>query len=325
MTVLRRQLLRIATGAAALPIASHFARADAFPGRPVHVVIGFPPGGIGSFTVGLIGESFQQKLGQPLVVDYHPGAGGNIGAALAVKAAADGYTLLSTSPSNAISATLYKNLPFDFTRDMAMVAGILRAPLVLLTNPSFETANLADLIAYAKANPGKLNMASSGNGSTPHLAGELFKMLTGLSMVHVPYPGEAPALADLMAGRTQVMFANVTSSIGFIRDRRLRALAVTAATASPTLPGIPPLASAVPGYDVTAWYALSAPKATPAATITTLNKTVNAILADPAIVGRMTELGGAPMVASPSELTAFLVAETEKWAKVVKFSGARVD
>ena len=325
MTLLRRQLLQIATGAALFPIASHVARADAFPDRPVHVVIGFPPGGIGSFTVGLIGESFQQKLGQPLVVDYHPGAGGNIGAAVAAKAAADGYTLLSTSPSNAISATLYKNLPFDFIRDMAMVAGIIRAPLVLLTNPSFETMNLADLIAYAKANPGKLNMASSGNGSTPHLTGELFKMMTGLAMVHVPYPGEAPALADLMAGRTQIMFANVTSAIGFIRDRRLRALAVTAATASPALPGIPPIASAVPGYDVSAWYALSAPKATPAATIATLNKTVNASLAEPAIVARITELGGTPMVVSPSELDAFVVAETDKWAKVVKFSGAQVE
>ncbi|MBO0715862.1 MAG: tripartite tricarboxylate transporter substrate binding protein [Rhizobiales bacterium] len=325
MTLVRRQLLQIAAGAAALPIASHFARADAFPDRPVHVVIGFPPGGIGSFTVGLIGESFQQKLGQPLVVDYHPGAGGNIGTALATKAAADGYTILSTSPSNAISATLYKNLPFDFIRDMAMVAGIIRAPLVLLTNPSFEAKSLSDLIAYAKANPGKLNMASSGNGSTPHLAGELFKMMTGLAMVHVPYAGEAPALADLIAGRTQVMFANVTSAIGFIRDRRLRALAVTAATASPALPGILPIASAVPGYDVSAWYALSAPRATPAATITTLNKAINASLAEPAIVNRIIEVGGAPMVQSPSELDAFVVAETKKWAEVVRFSGAQVD
>ena len=325
MALLRRQFLQVATGAAALPIASHFARADTFPDRPVHIVIGFPPGGIGSLTVGLIGESFQQKLGQSFVVDYHPGAGGNIGAALAVKAAADGYTLLSTSASNAISATLYKNLPFDFIRDMAMVAGIIRAPLVLLTNPSFEAMNLTDLIAYAKANPGKLNVASSGNGSTPHLASELFKMMTGLAMVHVPYPGEAPALTDLIAGRTQLMFANVTSSIGFIRDRRLRALAVTAAAASPALAGIPPIASAVPGYDVIAWYGLSAPKATPAATIATLNKAINASLAEPAIVTRIAELGGTPMVASPGELDAFVVAETKKWAEVVKFSGAQVD
>jgi tripartite-type tricarboxylate transporter receptor subunit TctC len=203
--------------------------------------------------------------------------------------------------------------------------GIIRAPLVLLTNPSFEAMNLADLIAYAKANPGKLNMASSGNGSTPHLAGELFKMMTGLTMVHVPYPGEAPALADLMAGRTQLMFANVTSSIGFIHDRRVRALAVTAATASPALAGIPPIASAVPGYDVIAWYGLSAPRATPAATITMLNKAINASLAEPTILARITELGGTPMVASPGELDAFVVAETRKWAEVVKFSGAQVD
>src|SRR5262249_15163437 len=223
------------------------------------------------------------------------------------------------------NATLYKNLPFNFIRDMAMVAGILRAPLVLLANPSLEAMNLTDLIAYAKANPGKLNMGSSGIGSTPHLAGELFKLTTGVTMVHVPYGGEKPALVDLIAGQTQVMFANVTSSIGFVRGGSLRALAVTAATASPALPGVPPIASAVPGYEVIAWYGLSAPKATPAATIATLNKAINASLAEPAIVGRITELGGAPMVLSPSELDAFVVAETKKGAEVVSFSGGKLD
>jgi tripartite-type tricarboxylate transporter receptor subunit TctC len=227
--------------------------------------------------------------------------------------------------TNAISATLYKNLPFNFIRDIAMVAGVIRTPLVLLTNPSFEVTNLTDFIAYAKANPGKLNFGSPGIGSSGHLAGELFKMMTGVAMVHVPYAGEAPALLELMAARTQVVFANMTNAIGFIRDQRVRALAVTAATASPVLPGIPPLASVVPGYEVSAWFALSAPKATPAATIMTLNKAINATLAEPAIVARMAELGGTPMVLSPGALDAFVVAETDKWAEVVKFSGAQVD
>jgi tripartite-type tricarboxylate transporter receptor subunit TctC len=252
------------------------------------------------------------------------GAGGNVGTEFVAKSAPDGYTMFLAGNTNAISATLYKNLPFIFIRDMAMVAGIIRTPLVLLTNPSFEVTSLAEFIAYAKANPGKLNMGSPGIGSSGHLAGELFKMMTGVAMVHVPYAGEAPALLDLMAGRTQIIFANMTNAIGFIRDRRVRALAVTAAAPSPALPGIPPVATAVPGYEVNAWFALSAPKATPAATITTLNKAINATLAEPAIVARITELGGTPMVLSPSELDAFVVAETKKWAEVVKFSGAQV-
>jgi tripartite-type tricarboxylate transporter receptor subunit TctC len=325
MTLLRRQFLHLATGVAVLPIASHVTRANTFPDRPVHIMVGFAAGGLGDFAARLISQSLQQRLGQSFIVDNHPGAGGNVGAALVAKSAPDGDTLYLAGPNNAISATLYKNLPFNFIRDMAMVAGIIRTPLVLLTNPSFEVKSPADLIAYAKANPGKLNVASAGIGTSSHMAGELFKMMTGVAMVHVPYPGEAPAVTDLMAGRTQVIFANLTTSIGFVRDQRVRALAVTAATASPVLPGIPPLASVVPGYEVSTWFALCAPKATPAATIATLNKAVNATLAEPAIVARMTELGSAPMVLSPGELDAFIVAETDKWTKVVKFSGAQVD
>jgi tripartite-type tricarboxylate transporter receptor subunit TctC len=325
MTLLRRLFLQIATGAAALPIVSHFAQADTFPDRPVHIVVGFPPGGVGDIAARLIGESLQKRLGQPLVVDNRPGAGGNVGTAFVAKAVPDGYTLILAGPNNVINATLYKNLPFNFIREMAMVAGILRSPLVMLTNPSFEAESVTEFIDYAKANPGKINMASSGNGTSSHLAGELFKMMADVAMQHVPYSGEAPALADLMAGRTQVIFANVTTSIGFIRDRRLRALAVTTAAAWPALPGIPPVASAVPGYEMSAWFGVSAPKATPSATITTLNKAINASLAEPAIVTRVTELGGGPMVLRPSELDAFAVAETAKWAEVVKFSGAQVD
>jgi tripartite-type tricarboxylate transporter receptor subunit TctC len=323
--LLRRQFLHFAAGAGTLPLISQFACADAFPDRPVHIVTGFAPGGVGDIAARLISQPLQQQLGQSFVVDNHPGAGGNVGAAFVTNSAPDGYTMYLAGPNNAANATLYKNLPFNFIRDMAMVAGVIRAPLVLLTNPSFEATILADFIAYAKANPGKLNIASSGNGSTPHLAGELFKMMAGVTMQHVPYPGELPALLDLMAGRTQVMFANVTSSIGFIHDHRLRPLAVTAAAASPALPGIPPIASVVPGYEVIAWYAVSAPKATPTATITTLNKAINATLAEPAIIVRITELGGAPMVMSPGELDAFVAAETDKWAQVIRFSGAQVD
>ncbi len=325
MTFFRRQFLQLATGAAVLPLASHIARADAFPDRPVHIVIGFPPGGVGGFTARLIEQSFQEKVGQPLVVDYRPGAGGNVGTAFVAKSEPDGYTLFLAGPNNIFSATLYKNLPFNFIHDMTMVAGVMRTPHVMLTNPSFDVANLADLIAYAKANPGKLNMGSSGIGSTAHLAGELFAMLADVSIVHVPYTGEAPALADLMAGRIQIMFASATTSLGLVHDHRLRALAVTTAAPSPALPGIPPLASAVPGYEFSAWFAVSAPKSTPPATITILNKAINASIAEPEIVARMTELGGAPMVLSPAELDAFVVAETDKWAKVVKFSGVQAD
>ena len=242
-----------------------------------------------------------------------------------MKARPDGGTLILAAPNDAINATLYKNLPFDFIRDIAMVAGIMQGPLVVLTNPAFAAKSIAELISYAKANPGKINMASPGNGTTPHLAGELFKMMAGVSIVHVPYRGGAAALADLVAGRTQLMVDPVVESIGLIRDGRLRALAVTSVNESPVLPGIPPLASVVPGYEVIAWYALGAPKTTPAGTITALNKAVNASLAEPAIADRIRDLGAEPMIMSPRELDAFVAADTEKWAKAVKFSGATVD
>jgi tripartite-type tricarboxylate transporter receptor subunit TctC len=323
--LVRRRFLGLAAGAAALPIAPHAASAENFPARPVHIVVGFPPGGVGTLAVRLIGESLQQRLGQPVVVDNRPGAGGNVATALVVAAPPDGYTLIQAGTKDTISAALYKHLPYNFIRDIAMVAGLMRNPLVMLTNPSFPAKTVAGFIAYAKANPGKINMASPGNGTTSHLAGELFKMMAGVSMVHVPYRGLPPALADLMAGRTQVMFPNVVDSIGFIRDGRLRALAVTSLNASRVLPGIPPVADAVPGYEVSPWFGIGAPKATPAATIAILNKAINACLAEPAIEQRIRELGAAPMVMSPSELDAFVAADTAKWAKVVAFSGAKVE
>jgi tripartite-type tricarboxylate transporter receptor subunit TctC len=322
--IVRRRFLHLAGGAAALPITAHLAKAEAFPARPVHIVVGFPPGSVGDIAARLIAPLLQQRLGQSVVVDNRPGVGGNVGTEAVVRAAPDGYTLIQAGGKDAISGTLYSNLPFDFIRDIAMVAGLMHGPLVMAVNPSLQAKDLTEFIAYAKANPGKINMASGGNGTSSHLAGELFMMMAGVAMVHVPYQG-ALALPDLVAGRVQVMFDDVPSAIGFIRDGRLRALAVTTAARWPALPEVPPVADAVPGYEVSGWRGLGAPKATPAAIITKLNNETNASLADRALVARMAELGAAPMVFSPSELDAFVAAETDKWAKVVKFSGAKID
>ncbi len=325
MNPLRRKALSLTIAAAAWPLGSPAVRADTFPSRPLHIVAGFPPGGVGTIISRLIGQSLQQRLGQPIVVDSRPGAGGNVAAEVVVNARPDGATLFLAATKDAINATLYKNLPFDFIRDFAMVAGIMQSPLVMLTNPSFPARSVAELISYAKANPGKINMASGGTGTTMHLAGELFKMMTGVSMVHVPYRGNGAALNDLVAGRVQLTFALVVDALGFVRDGRLRALAVTSLNASPVLPGIPSLASVVPGYDVSAWFGLGAAKATPVETVALLNKAVNASLAEPAIANRIHDLGAEPMIMSPSELDAFVVADTQRWAKAVKFSGATVD
>jgi tripartite-type tricarboxylate transporter receptor subunit TctC len=326
MNLLRRKVLLLSLGAAACPAVPRFARAADSPAtRPIHIVVGFSPGGIADLSARLIGQSLQQKFGQSVIIDNRPGAGGNIAAEAVVEARPDGGTLILAGPYNAINASLYKNLPFDFIRDIAMVAGVIQAPLVVTTNPTFEVKSVAELIDYAKANPGKINMASAGNGSVTHLAGELFMMMAGVSMVHVPYRGGGEARGDLVAGRAQLMFAPIVESIGFIRDGRLRALAVTSSNPSPALPGIPPLAAIVPGYEVIAWYGLGAPKATPAGTVAALNKAVNASLAEPAIANRIRDLGAEPMVMSASELDAFIAAETERWARVVKFSGAKVD
>jgi tripartite-type tricarboxylate transporter receptor subunit TctC len=325
MNLLRRKVLLLSVGAATWRLALRPARADAVAPGPVHIVVSFPPGAVGDVVAHLIAPSLQRSLGQSIVIDHRPGAGGNVGAAAVIEARPDGSTLLVAASNNAINATLYKSLPFVFVRDIAMVAGIMQSPLVMLTNPSFPAKSVAELIDYAKANPGKINMASAGNGTTPHLSGELFQMMAGVSMVHVPYRGNGAALADLMAGRVQLMITNVVDSIGFVRDGRLRALAVTSLKPSPVLPGIPPLTATVPGYDVTLWLALGAPKATPAETIAALNKAVNASLAEPAIANRIRDLGAEPMITSPSALDAFVAADTARWAKAVKFSGATVD
>jgi tripartite-type tricarboxylate transporter receptor subunit TctC len=325
MNLFRRKVLSLSIGAATWPLVPSVVRADSFPPRPVHIVAAFPPGGVGDIAARLIAPSLQQRLGQSVVVDNRPGAGGNLATEAVVKARPDGATLIVAGLNNAINATLYKNLPFDFVDDIAMVAGIVQGPLVMLTNPALAAKSVADFISYAKANPGKINMASAGNGTSTHLAGELFQMMTGVSMTHVPYRGAEEARADLVAGRMQLMFGNVVTSIGFIGNGQLRALAVTSSHASPVLPEVPPLASVVPGYEVTAWYGLGAPKATPAATVAALNKAVNASLAEAAIADRIRDLGGEPMIMSPSELDAFVAADTAKWAKAVAFSGARID
>jgi tripartite-type tricarboxylate transporter receptor subunit TctC len=325
MNLARRKILSLSIGAAAWPLVARPAAADPLAARPVHIVVGFTPGGSGDFGARLIEQPLQQRLGEPVVVDNRPGAGGNLATAAVVKARPDGGTLIQVSSKNAIDATLYKNLPFDFVRDIAMVAGMLQGPLVMVINPALPVKSVKELIDYAKANPDKINMASAGSGTPSHMGGELFQMMAGVSMLHVPYRGPGDALADLMAGRTQVMFCPVASSIGFVRAGRLRALAVTSLHASPVLPGIPPIGSVVPGYEASAWFALGAPKATPAATIAVLNKAVNASLAEPTIAGRIRGLGAEPMIMSSNELDAFVAADTARWAKAVKFSGAKVE
>ena len=325
MNLPRRRFLYLAGGAAALPALSRIASAQAYPTRPVRLIIGYPPGGSADITARLIGQWLSERLGQPVVVESRPGAGTNIATETVVNAPPDGYTLLLVAPANAINATLYEKLNHNFMRDIAPVAGLIRFPNVIVVNPSVPAKTVPEFIAYAKANPGKLNMASSGAGSTIHVSGELFKMMTGINMVHVPYRGGAPALTDLISGQVQVMFDNVPTSIEFIRAGKLRPLAVTTAARSNVLPDLPTVADFVPGYEASAWYGVGVPKGTPEAIIGKLNKETNAILADPKARARFDELGASLIAGSPAEFGQLVADETEKWAKVVKFSGARPD
>jgi tripartite-type tricarboxylate transporter receptor subunit TctC len=313
---------RVLRGAGCL---SRIATAQAYPTRPVRLIIGYPPGGSADITARLLGQWLSERLGQPVVVESRPGAGTNIVTETVVNAPPDGYTLLLVAPANAINATLYEKLNHNFMRDIAPVAGLIRFPNVIVVNPSVPAKTVPEFIAYAKANPGKLNMASSGAGSTIHVSGELFKMMTGINMVHVPYRGGAPALTDLISGQVQVMFDNVPTSIEFIRAGKLRPLAVTTAARSNVLPDLPTVADFVPGYEASAWYGVGVPKGTPEAIIGKLNKETNAILADPKARARFDELGASLIAGSPAEFGQLVADETEKWAKVVKFSGARPD
>jgi tripartite-type tricarboxylate transporter receptor subunit TctC len=319
----RRFLQRLAAGAAALSAVARIARAQSYPARPVRIVVGFAAGGTGDILVRLIGQRLSERLGQTFVVDNRPGGGGNISTEVVVRAPPDGYTLLQVGTSHAINTTLYK-LDFDLIRDIVPVAGIARAHLVMLVHPSFPARTVPEFIAHAKANPGKINMASAGSGSSPRLAGELFKLMTGIDMVHVPYRGGAPAMSDLIAGQVQVMFSNLPA-VEYIRAGKLRALAVTTATRSDELADVPTVGEFVPGYEASAWYGIGAPKGTPAEIVETLNKETNAALADPMIKARLADFGGRALVGSPADFGRLIVEETEKWAKVVKFANIKVE
>jgi tripartite-type tricarboxylate transporter receptor subunit TctC len=301
------------------------ARALDYPTRPVHLIVGYPAGGTTDILARLVGQYLSERHGQQFIIDNRSGAGNNIGTEAVVGAAPDGYTLLLVNPANAINATLYEKLPFNFIRDIAPVAGIIRVPNVMEVNPAVPAKTVAEFIAYAKANPGKVNMASSGNGTSIHVSGELFKMMTGVDMLHVPYRGSAPALTDLMGGQVQVLFDNMPSSIEYIKAGKLRPLAVTTAARSDALLGVPTVAETVPGYEASAWFGLGAPKGTPPEIVDKLNAAVNAGLADPQLKTRLADLGGSMLVGTPADFGKIIAEETEKWAKVVKFSGARPD
>jgi tripartite-type tricarboxylate transporter receptor subunit TctC len=305
--------------------ASTGADAQGYPNRPVRWVVPYPPGGATDIMARLIGHRLSEKLGQQFVIENKPGAGNNIGTESVVNAQADGYTVLLVNPANAINASLYAKLNFNFLRDIAPVAGISRVPNVMTVNPEVPAKTVAEFIAYAKANPGKINMASSGNGTSVHLSGEMFKAMAGVEMQHVPYRGSAPAMTDLIAGQVQVIFDNMPSVLQHIRAGKLRALAVTTAERSSELPDVPTVADTVKDYEASAWFGMGAPKNTPKEIIATLNKAINEILAEPGTKTRLAELGGVPIVATPEEFGKIVQAETEKWEKVVKFAGARVE
>jgi tripartite-type tricarboxylate transporter receptor subunit TctC len=319
----RRQFLLAAGGAAALPSLSRFARAQTYPTRPVRIIVPFPPGGSSEIAVRLIGQWLSERLGQPFLIENRPGAGGNIGTEAAARAAPDGYTLLWATSPNAINATVYDKLNFNFIRDIAAVAGVMRVPNVMAVNPSVPAKTIPDFIAYAKANPGRINFASAGNGSTSHVAGELFKMITGVDMVHVPYRGGAPALTDLIGGQVQVMFVPTALSTAQVKAGKLRALAVTATARLEAMPDLPTVAEFVMGFEASLWLALGAPKNTPTEIVNRLNKEINSALADPKIRARLAEMDGTALALSPAECDKLIADETEKWGKVVKFAGIK--
>jgi tripartite-type tricarboxylate transporter receptor subunit TctC len=323
MKLPRRNFLHLSAGAAALPAVSRIAWAQAYPSRPVRIIVGVAAGGATDTLARLMGQWLSERLGQPFIIENRPGAGNSIGTEAVVRAPADGYTLLLCGVFDATNATFYDKLNYNFIRDIAPVAGVIRGSFVLVVHPSVPAKSVAEFVAYAKANPGKINLASAGIGSSTHAAGEMFKMMAGIDMVHVPYRGGGPALTDLLGGQVQVMFPSTVSSIGYIRAGRLRALAVTTATRSDALPDIPTVGDFVPGYEASYWNGIGAPKATPAEIIEKLNKEVNAGLADPKITARLADLGGTPLVGSPTDFGKLIADETEKWAKVIKSAGIK--
>jgi tripartite-type tricarboxylate transporter receptor subunit TctC len=325
MKLARRRFLHLGAIAATLPAVSRFALAQAYPSRPVRIIVGYPAGGGVDINARLIGQWLSERLGQQFVVENRPGAGSNIGAEVVARAAPDGYMLYLATAANAVNETLYSKLSFDFVRDFAPVAGLSSVPLVVVVNPSLPVKTFPEFIAYAKANPGKVNLANGGLGGADHVSGELFKMLTGANMIQVPYRGTSPALADLLGGQVQVMFASMPSAIGYIRDGKLRALAVTTKMHSDALPDLPTVAEFVPGFEASQWYGLVAPKGTPAEILDALNKSINAGLADPKLKARFADLGGAVLTGSVADFGKLIADETAKWGKVVKYAGAKAD
>ncbi len=323
MTLPRRDFLKLTVGALVIPASSGAARADTYPSRSVRVIVGYAAGGASDIAGRLIGQRLSQRLGQSFVIENRPGAASNLATETVVHAPPDGHTLLLVSASNAINATLYDKLNYNFIRDIAPVGSITRGPLVMLVNPSFPAATAAEFIAYAKANPGRVNMASAGVGSPQHLAGELFGAMAGIKMLHVPYRGAPPALTDLIGGQVHVYFGSTSGAISYVRSGQLRALAVTSAGRSEALPDTPAASEFVPGYEATTWYGFGAPKGTPAAVIDKLNAEVNAALADPIITSRMAELGGTSFPGSPADFAKLIADETERWGKAVKLSGVK--
>ena len=314
----RRQFLHLVAGTAALPAVSRLAWTQAYPTRPVRIIVPFAPGGVVDILARLMGQWLAERLGQPFITENRPGAGGHIGIEAVVRAPADGYTLLLAGPFSVVNATLYKQLNYDFSRDIAPVASIVRVPNVLVVNPSVPANTVPDFIAYAKANPGKVNMASAGSGSTPHLCGELFKMMAGVNMQHVPYRGGGPAMTDLLGGLVQVMFSPMPSSIEYIRAGKLRPPALTTASRLEALSDLPTIGEFVPGYEASTWNGVGAPKNTPADIIAKLNKEINAGLADPKFKARLADVGGTVMPGSPADFSKLISDESEKWAKVIK-------
>ena len=325
MTLARRTFLQLAAAAAALPALPRAAPAQAWTSRPLRLVVGFPAGGTTDIAARLIGQWLSDRLGQPVVIENRPGAGANLAAETVVRAPPDGYTLLAATSSNVINTTFYQKLSFNFVRDIAMVAGVTRSPLVLEVNPSLPVKSVPELIAHAKANPGKIALASFGTGTTSHVAGELFKMTAGVDLFHVPYRGSAPLVTDLLSGLVQAAFDNLPASIEHIRAGKLRALAVGTAERSPALPDVPTVAEFLPGFEASAWVAVGAPKATPAEIVERLNREINAGLADPKIKARLAELGGTVFVGTPADFDRLVAEQTEKWGKVIRAANIKAE
>jgi tripartite-type tricarboxylate transporter receptor subunit TctC len=323
MKLVRRRFLHLAAGAAALPAVSRFAWAQAYPTRPVRLIVGYPAGGGQDIVARLMGQWLSERFGQPFVIENRAGAGGNIGTEAVVRAPPDGHTLLLTGSSDAINATLYEKLNFNFIRDIAPVTGIIRAPNAMVVHPSFPAKTVPEFIAYANANPGKINMASAGAGTTSHMFGELFKVMSGVNMVHVPYRGSA--LPDLLSGQVQVYFAPGILSIDYIKAGKLRALAVTTASRWDALPEVPTVGEFLPGYEASTWFGVGVPKNTPAEIVDKLNNEINAVLADPKIKARLADLGGSPLPGSPADFAKLIADETEKWGKVIRTANIKPD